>query len=232
MTQTPGDGEQPRPSVSVPGPAVPNRPFVAYPPPGGYPSPPGYQPPGYPPPPGYPQAGYGPNVPAMSPYPAHEWAPVQPPRPEALPMVIVLLLCNLGLSIALTGYVLATKNSLIDYQLDHQHIVDPQLRATLRSTYQAGIWGRVFGNLAASVIYTFLVRALLAGRRWAYRRVLFLSIAGIVGLQILWATPYPVPFRVEQLLQTAVLGLLLYFVTRPGVKEYCMLPRGRRGQRV
>lgn len=166
--------------------------------------------------------------PAMPPDPSASYVPVQPARPEALRMVITLLLANLALSTLLTVYVISTRHSLVNYQLDHRHIVDPEVRATLRSAYEAGIWGRVIGNLVASIVYTFLVRALLTGRRWAYRRVLLLSIAGIAGLQFLWATPYPVPFRVEQVLQTSVLALLLYFVTRPGVKEYCMLPRGRR----
>ena len=64
----------------------------------------------------------------------------------------------------------------------------------------------------------FLVRALLRGRRWAYRRVIWLGGAGIVGLGILWATPYPAWMRVEQVLQSCVLLGLLYFVLRPEVR--------------
>jgi CBS domain containing-hemolysin-like protein len=140
--------------------------------------------------------------------------------------VVVLLLTNLGLSVALTVAVLALRRSVIDYQLDHRHVPE-NLRASLRDVYETTIWSRVLGNLVASVIYTFLVRALLQGRRWAYRRVLWISIAGIVGLGLLFLTPYPAWVRVEQVLQMAVLAALLYFVTRPDVRAYCQRP-GRR----
>jgi hypothetical protein len=71
-----------------------------------------------------------------------------------------------------------------------------------------------------SVVYTFLVRALLRGRRWAYRRVLWLSGAGIVALVALQLTPYPWWMRTEQLVQAAVLAALLFFVTRPEVRAH------------
>ena len=149
-----------------------------------------------------------------------------PPRPAALRPVVALLLTNLGLSIALTGAVLAMRHSVVTYQLDHRNI-PADLRSDFRQAYERAIWTRVLGNLVASVVYTFLVRALLHGRRWAYRRVLWLSIAGVVGLGLLFLTPYPAWVRVEQVLQMAVLAALLYFVTRPDVRAYCQRPRGR-----
>ena len=63
------------------------------------------------------------------------------------------------------------------------------------------IVGRVVGNIVLSVVYVFLVRALLRGRRWAYRRVIWLGSAGIVALLALQATPSPVWVRAEQLVQ-------------------------------
>lgn len=136
----------------------------------------------------------------------------------------MLLIANLVISVALTIAVFATKNSLINYQLDHQHITDPDQRAVLRSTYSYGIWVRAVGNVVASVIYVFLVRSLIRGRRSAYRRVLTLGIAGIAGLLLLWATPYPAWMRVEQIVQALVLAALLYFVTRPAVRSH--FPKG------
>ncbi len=151
-----------------------------------------------------------------------------PPPPAALRPVIVLLLINLTLSIAVTIAVFANKNSLIAYQLDHRHITDPDQRRILRDSYSAGIWGRAVGNIVISVVYAFMVRALIRGRRWAYRRVVILSIVGIAGLAILWATPYPAWMRVEQVLQTLVLAALLYFVTRPAVKSHFPQTGARR----
>jgi hypothetical protein len=143
-----------------------------------------------------------------------------PLPPRALRPVVVLLLVNLGLSILLTVLVFVTRNSIINYQLDHQHVTDPHQREQLREIYANSMWGRVAGNVIASVIYAFLVRALLRGRRWAYRRVIFLGIAGVVALALLWVTPYPPWMRVEQVVQSLVLVALVYFVTRPDVREH------------
>jgi hypothetical protein len=60
----------------------------------------------------------------------------------------------------------------------------------------------------------------MRGRRWAYRRVIFLGFAGIVALLLLQLTPYPVWVRVEQLAQAGVLAGLLYFVLRPEVRNH------------
>jgi hypothetical protein len=134
--------------------------------------------------------------------------------------VVALLMVNLGLSILLTVTVLLLRHSVITYQLDHRHIADPNLRSTLRRSYSASMWGRVIGNIVASIVYVFLVRALLRGRRWAYRRVILLGAAGIVGLVLIQATPYPPWMRAEQLAQALVLAALLYFVLRPEVRSH------------
>ena len=153
--------------------------------------------------------------------PPPEPAAVETPLPpRALRPVVTLLLINLGLSVLLTILVFATKNSIINFQLDHRHVTDPHQRATLRRAYADSIWGRVAGNVIVSVVYVFLVRALLRGRRWAYRRVILLGIAGVVALGLLWLTPYPAWVRVEQVVQSVVLLALVYFVTRPEVREH------------
>ena len=144
----------------------------------------------------------------------------QPLPPAALRPVVVLLLVNLALSILLTILVFAFKDSIVTFQLDHRHITDPEERRQLRTIYANSIWGRVAGNVVASVVYAFLVRALLRGRRWAYRRVLLLSTLGVIALNLLWLTPYPAWVRVEQVVQSLVLLAMLYFVTRPQVREH------------
>jgi len=143
-----------------------------------------------------------------------------PPPPSALRPVVVLLIVNLALSALLTVTVLLARDSVVAYQLDHQHILDPAQRETLRRTYLGSMWARLGGNVVASVIYVFLVRALLRGRRWAYRRVVLLGSLGIVALLVLQFTPYPWWMHVEQLAQVAVLAGLLYFVLRPEVRGH------------
>jgi hypothetical protein len=168
------------------------------------------------------------SYPAM-PSPPAPTAEQAPPPPAELRPVVVLLLVNLGLSILLTVLVFALKNSVINYQLDHRHITDPHQRQIVRDSYSAGIIGRAVGNIVVSVVYVFLVRALVRGRRWAYRRVIIVGVAGIVGLGLLWLTPYPAWMRVEQVAQALVLAGLVYCVTRPAVREHFRnAPRGRR----
>lgn len=140
--------------------------------------------------------------------------------PAALKPVAVLLVANLTLSIILTVLTAFTRNSIIEYQLDHRHITDPVIRETLKDSYSYSVMTRAVVNIALSVVYVFLLRALFRGRRWAYKRVIFLSAAGIIGILTLLATPYPPWMRVEQALQALVLATLLYFVTRPAVRAH------------
>ncbi|MGH8890629.1 MAG: hypothetical protein ACRDV3_12855, partial [Acidothermaceae bacterium] len=143
----------------------------------------------------------------------------EPPPPELRP-VVVLLVTNLALSVILTVVTVLARHSIVNYQLDHRHITDPAVRATLRHGYAYTIIGRVVGNIVVSIVYVFLMRALFRGRRWAYRRVIWLAGAGIVGLLLIQASPYPAWMRVEQLLQALVLAGLLYTVTRPVVRAH------------
>ena len=132
----------------------------------------------------------------------------------------MLLIVNLGLSVVLTIITVLARHSIVAYQLDHRHVTDPDTRRALRDSYVYGTVGRVIGNIVVSIVYVFLVRALLRGRRWAYRRVIWLGIAGMAGLLLLQLTPYPAWMRAEQLVQAAVLGLLVYFVLRPEVRAH------------
>ena len=151
----------------------------------------------------------------FSPYPSAPPPPEQPPpdpiiAPRALRAVVTLLILNLSLSIALTIAVLIARHSVIDYQLDHRHITDPSQRDLLRRTYADSLWVRVAANVVVSVVYLFLVRALLRGRRWAYRRVIWIGIAGSLALVLVQLSPYPLWMRGEQVLQAVVLLSLVY----------------------
>jgi hypothetical protein len=160
------------------------------------------------------------GYPSFQPYPPTGGDLSGPSAPPQLTYVVVLLLVNLALSLLLTIVTVLARHSIVEYQLDHRHITDPAMRASLRDSYSYSIIGRVVGNIVVSIVYAFLVRALLRGRRWAYRRVIFLGIAGIVGLLILQTAPYPPWMRAEQLVQAVVLALLVYCVTRPAIRSH------------
>ena len=120
----------------------------------------------------------------------------------------------------LTVVVLVDRHGIVKYQLDHRHITDPDQRRITSDTLTGTLWGRVLGNVVVSVVYVFLVRALLRGRRWAYRRVIIVGCAGIIALLVAQATPYPAWIRVEQLLQVLVLAGLLWCILRPNVRSH------------
>ena len=120
----------------------------------------------------------------------------------------------------LTVAVLIKHTSVIHYQLAHHHVSDPSERSTERTSLEVGLWSRIVGNVVISVVYAFLVRALLRGRRWAYRRVILIGAVGIVGLLAIQTSPYPTWMRVEQLAQALVLAALLYFALRPDVRAH------------
>jgi len=152
---------------------------------------------------------------------------VSGPPPAALRPVVALLMVNLLLSLGTTIAMLVTRHSIIEFQLDHRHITDPQQRAALRDSYSTSIVVRAISYVVVGVVYFFLVRALLRGKRWAYRRVIWLSAVGIVGLVVLLVTPYPMWLHVEQVVQAVVLACLLYFVLRPDVRAHCSDPARR-----
>ncbi len=161
-----------------------------------------------------------PALPAVAPTPPKGFFAGSSDAPPALKPVVGLLAANLTLSIALTIATILLRHSIVNYQLDHRHITDPTQRQILRDSYSYGIVSRAVINVAVSVVYVFLVRALLRGRRWAHRRVILISVAGIVGLGILQLTPYPTWIRVEQVLQAIVLATLLWLVLRPPVRSH------------
>ncbi|MBV9593628.1 MAG: hypothetical protein JO147_07540 [Actinobacteria bacterium] len=145
---------------------------------------------------------------------------VGPSPPRELRVVVVLLILNVILSIVLTVVTIVFRHSIVDYQLDHRQITDPAKREALRNGYIATIVGRVIANIAVSIVYVFLVRALLRGRRWAYRRVILIGCVGIVGLILLQFSPYPSWMRIEQVVQAIVLAALVYCVLRPAVRAH------------
>ena len=166
-----------------------------------------------------------------------EPARVEGAPPRSLQPVIHLLIANLAMSLLLTILVFSFKDSVINFQVAHHHITHDrsltpeQQREVARFGAQVGIWSRVVGNVIVAVAYWFLVRSLLRGRRRAYIRVLWLSIAGILGLASLWITPYPAWIRVEQVMQSLILVAILYRVTRPEVRAYFARQSGEPNRR-
>ena len=133
--------------------------------------------------------------------------------------VIVLLLVNLGFSLVLTVLMLVFRNQLVNYQLGHLNLPPGTDLAAVRVQLRGQVWSRSVGVLVVTVVYALLIRRLLAGKRRAYLRVIWISVAGLLGIVFLVvAGQYPVWMRVEQTAQAVVLASLLWAVTRPAVR--------------
>jgi hypothetical protein len=162
--------------------------------------------------------------------PIDEPTEVRRTAPAALHPVIYLLVVNLILSIGLTVAVLLLRHNVVNFQISHAHLksnstVSPaEQRRILADSATIAIYSRVAGNVIVAVVYYFLVRSLLRGKRRAYRRVLLLSITGIASLGLLWTHPYPTWMRIEQVGQGLVLAAILYQVTRPEVRAFFAKP--------
>lgn len=139
--------------------------------------------------------------------------------PPELRPVFYLLFANLGMSVVLTVLVFVFRDSLVDYQLAHAELPPGTNVEAFRSALHQQVWLRVAGVVLVSAMYLRIGYRLRQGHRAAYRRVLLVSIAGLLGLVSLLLSPgYPLWMHVEQVVQGAVLAALLWFVTRPALR--------------
>lgn len=58
------------------------------------------------------------------------------------------------------------------------------------------------------------------GKRWAWRRLMWLSLAGCAGMIFLLTRHYPVIFKVEQVLQLLVLAAIAVCVLHPETRAH------------
>ncbi|KAB8191066.1 hypothetical protein FH608_031040 [Nonomuraea phyllanthi] len=85
------------------------------------------------------------------------------------------------------------------------------------------VWIRAVGVLVLSLLYLRWAARLRGGSRRVYRRLLWVSVAGSLGiaaLALLPGTPYPAWVRVEQAVQGVILLALAWVLTRPAVRAH------------
>lgn len=85
------------------------------------------------------------------------------------------------------------------------------------------VWIRAVGVLALSLLALRWAARVREGHRGAYRRLLWVSMAGSAGIAVLTLlpdTPYPMWVRVEQAIQGVVLIALAWTLTRPAVRTH------------
>ena len=95
------------------------------------------------------------------------------------------------------------------------------LAATDPAAVNVVVWIRAAGVLALALLALRWAAQLGRGSRGAYRRLLWVSIAGSVGIAALALSPdspFPLWFRVEQSAQGLVLVVLAGTLLRPAVR--------------
>jgi hypothetical protein len=126
--------------------------------------------------------------------------------PRLVNVAAALLIVNLALSVLVTVLSFVYKDEIIRLTLEHSNrkvVTDTARQAVLTS-----LWFRAGGNLLVGVLYLFFISRLYQGKRWAWRRLVWLSIAGCAGMIFLLTQDYPVIFKIEQVLQLLVLAAI------------------------
>jgi hypothetical protein len=148
-------------------------------------------------------------------------APVAGPPPPQVRYAVILLLVNLALSVLVTVLSLVLKDEVIRTTLEHARSQgDTVTEETERTAIVASLWIRAGVNVLVGILYVFLISRLYRGRRWAWRRLVWLSVVGAVAMVFLLFQPYPVIFKVEQVIQCGVLVALAACVLHPAVRAH------------
>lgn len=152
-------------------------------------------------------------------------ARVQPePRPAGAPpnlvrVAAVLLVVNLALSFLVTILSFAYRDEIVDLTLAHtQH--DQAVTDAARHAIETGLWIRAGVNVLIGVLYVFLISRLYRGRRWAWRRLVWLSTLGCLGIVYLLFQPYPAVLKAEQVVQLLVLAAIAVCVLHPDTRRH------------
>ena len=146
-------------------------------------------------------------------------------HPTAVSVASLLLVVNLLLSVSVTVLALADFDQLARVGLRHL-AAGTDLRLA-RQTFRTVLYVRAVANVAVGVLYVFLIVRLRQGRWRVWRRMVWLSGAGGLGMLFLLTRPYPAVFHAEQAVQLVVLLGILACLLTPTTRAF-IEPNPRR----
>ena len=146
--------------------------------------------------------------------PAPEGGPAPRP-PRLVTYAAVLLVVNLGLSVLVTILSFVYQDDIIRLTNVHAATDDVVRQAVLTS-----LWVRAGVNVLVGLLYLFFISRLYRGKRWAWRRLVWLSVGGCAGMIFLLTQHYPAIFKVEQVLQLLVLATIAVCVLHPDTRAH------------
>lgn len=146
--------------------------------------------------------------------------------PATVTIASALLIVNLALSIAVTVLSLTHVDALFRLALQNHGSSSSSIT---RQTVKDGLYIRGVINVGIGVFYFFLVSRLRQRRWWAWRRTVWISFAGSLGVIYLLTQPYTPIFKVEQVLQLVVLLSIGVCTLHPNTRAF-VGPRGNRSR--
>jgi hypothetical protein len=135
--------------------------------------------------------------------------------PRLVTVAAILLMVNLALSVLVTILSFVYQNDIIALTAGRNV---PETAA--RQAIVTSLWVRAGANVLVGLLYLFFISRLYRGKRWAWRRLVWLSVAGCVGMVFLLTQHYPVIFKVEQVLQLLVLATIAVCVLHPETRAH------------
>jgi hypothetical protein len=146
-----------------------------------------------------------------------------PAPPRLVPIAAVLLMVNLALSVLVTILSFVYQDDIIRLTVSQSVPTDAARQAVITS-----LWVRAGANVLIGLLYIFFISRLYRGKRWAWRRLVWLSFAGGLGMIFLLTQHYPVIFKVEQVIQLLVLAAIAYCVLHPETRAHYAKPATAR----
>src|SRR5690348_3924338 len=92
--------------------------------------------------------------------------------PKQVRVAAILLLVNLALSILVTILSFVYRDEIIRLTLEQSHNQAPTDAA--RQAVVTGLWIRAGANVLVGLLYLFFISRLYRGKRWAWRRLVWL----------------------------------------------------------
>ena len=144
---------------------------------------------------------------------------VDPGRmPRTLAAAAILLGVNLLLSVAAAIVGILVSDELIELSLGRTPLPsDSAAVDSLEITFLLRAWV----NVIIALIYAFLIWQLRNGNHAAWRRLVWLSGAGLVSVAYLLFQPYPMFFHAGQVAQILVLFAMFALAVHPDSRAYC-----------
>jgi hypothetical protein len=154
------------------------------------------------------------------PMPAAPEPVAEPARrpPRLVPVAAVLLMVNLALSVLVTVLSFVYRDDIVRMTLEQSH--SQAASDVARQAVITSLWVRAGVNVLVGLLYLFFISRLYRGKRWAWRRLVWLSLAGCAGMIFLLTQHYPVIFKVEQVLQLLVLAAIAVCVLHPETRAH------------